>query len=97
MLFGPLTPNHHPIHAPTTVAPAAPISGPSRPNPAPEMWSAILASARRRRTSCTWPPSDVPAVSAEDLSSTLVAIYLIPPEVRQRARVAARLAEEARR
>ncbi|MDX3617760.1 MULTISPECIES: hypothetical protein [Streptomyces] len=61
------------------------------------MWAAILASARRRRASRPWPPTDVPAITAEDITSTLVGIYLLLPEVRQRARGAARLAEEVGR
>lgn len=67
------------------------------PQPSPEMWAAILASARRRRGSCRRPPRQLPAITADEITSTLVGIYLLPPEVRQRARAAARVAEEAYR
>ncbi|QFQ96962.1 hypothetical protein F9278_12895 [Streptomyces phaeolivaceus] len=68
-----------------------------RSNPSPEVWAAILASARRRRTPRSWPPSHLPTITAEEITSTLVGSYLLPPEVRQRARAAARLAEEVYR
>lgn len=90
MLFGP-------PESSRTACATAPQTTPSPPvhNPSPEMWAAILASARRRRAPSPWPPSVLPAISAHDITSTLVGTYLHPPEIRQRARAAARFAEEA--
>lgn len=65
------------------------------PRPSPEMWAPFLASARRRRTSPSRPRPDLPAITADDISTTLVGAYLLLPEVRQRVRGAVRLAEEA--
>jgi hypothetical protein len=50
----------------------------------PEMWAAILAGARRRRAPRPWLPVELPAITADDIASTLVGAYLILPEVRQR-------------
>lgn len=96
VLFGPLEPEH----GAATLASAAPaalpaIPSPSPDTPSPEVWAAILVSARRRRVALSWPPSDVPPISADDITSTLVGTYLLPPEIRQRARATARFTEEA--
>lgn len=72
-----------------------PAQRPPAPNLSPEMWAAILASARRRRAPRRWPASVLPAISADDITSTLVGTYLLLPEGRQRALIAARLVEEA--
>lgn len=77
------------------VATLPPEPSPSAPRPSPDIWAAILASARRRRAPRPWPPGRPPAITADDITSRLVGIYLLPPEVRQRARAAARLAEGA--
>lgn len=96
VLFGPPEPEQGAASrasAATTALPAP--TSPSPRAPSPEVWAAILASARRRRANLPWAPSDVPAISSEDITSTLVGIYLLLPVVRQRARAAARVAEEA--
>lgn len=93
VLFGPSPPDWRTPRETTAVLKM--ILAPSLPNPSPELWAAILAGARRRRASCPWPPTDVPAITAEDITSTLVGAYLLQPAVRQRARAAARLAEES--
>lgn len=95
VLFGPPHPDYD--TARDTAVPATPttLPGLSLRTPSPEMWAAILASARRRRTSRPWPPTVLPAISADDITSTLVGTYLLAPEVHQRARAAARFAEEA--
>lgn len=54
--------------------------------PSPEMWAAFLASARRRRGSHPRPHTELPAITANDISSTLVGAYLLTPEVRQHIR-----------
>ncbi len=86
-----------PDYARTTL-PAAPQSVPDghAHHPSPEIWAALLTSARRRRAPHLWPPSPLPTITAADITSRLVGLYLLPPEVHQRARAAARLAEEAR-
>ncbi|MGC9541850.1 hypothetical protein [Streptomyces sp. UG1] len=61
--------------------------------PSPEMWAAILASARRRRAAHPWPTTELPAIAADDIASTLVGAYLLPPEVRRRALFTAPFAE----
>ncbi|MDX3067277.1 hypothetical protein PV518_34755 [Streptomyces sp. ND04-05B] len=59
----------------------------SYPHPSPEMWAAFLASARRRRTRCSWArKADLPGITAEEISSTLVGAYLLTPEVRRQRR-----------
>ncbi|KFG05939.1 hypothetical protein [Streptomyces scabiei] len=61
----------------------------SVPHPSPEMWAAFLASSRRRRTRCSWArEADLPGITAEEISSTLVGVYLLTPEVRQQRRQA---------
>lgn len=91
MLFGPPEPSR----AACATASAAPAPSPAAPHPSPEMWEAILAGARRRRVPRQGLPSAPPPISAEDITSTLVGIYLLPPAVRQQAGSATRLAEEA--
>ena len=59
----------------------------------PEMWAAILAGARRRRTPGPWSSAEPPAITAGDIGSTLVGAYLLLPEARQRALSAARFGE----
>lgn len=61
--------------------------------PSPEMWAPFLASARRRRTSPPRPRAGLPAITADDISSTLVGAYLLPPEVHQRIGQATQFAE----
>ncbi|MFE7762046.1 hypothetical protein [Streptomyces sp. NPDC057438] len=59
----------------------------SIPHPSPEMWAAFLASARRRRARCSWArKADLPGITAEEISSTLVGASLLTPEVRQQRR-----------
>ena len=86
-------------HPPDTCVDATPEATPNLPArcPSPEMWAAFLASARRRRARCPWPRTELPTITADDITSALVGTYLLPPEVRQRARAAARLAEETYR
>ncbi len=77
------------------VATWQPAASPPAPPASPEIWAAILASARRRRAPHLWPSGQLPAITAADITSRLVGLYLLPPEVHQHARAAARLAEEA--
>lgn len=62
-----------------------PLPGLTLQRPSPEMWAAILASARRRRTPGSWSSAAPPAITAEDIGSTLVGAYLLLPEGRQGA------------
>lgn len=97
VLFGPPRPAYG-TATPVSAAPTEPRTfwSPCPRNPSPEVWAAILVSARRRRgAALPWPPSDIPAITSDDITSTLVGTYLLPPVVRQRARAAARLADEA--
>lgn len=73
----------------------APEPVPSLParRPSPEMWSAFLASARRRRASYPCPRTELPAITADDISSTLVGAYLLTPEGRQHIGCAKQFAE----
>ncbi|MDX3516640.1 hypothetical protein [Streptomyces scabiei] len=66
----------------------------SIPHPSPEMWAAFLASARRRRARCSWArKADLPGITAEEISSTLVGACLLSPEVRRQRRQAQQFVE----
>ncbi|WEH15603.1 hypothetical protein [Streptomyces sp. VNUA24] len=66
----------------------------SLPHPSPEMWAAFLASSRRRRARCPWARgADLPGITAEEISSTLVGAYLLTPEVRRQRRQAQQFME----
>lgn len=62
-------------------------------HPSPEMWAAILIGARRRRARRPWPYTELPAITADDITSTLVGAYLLLPEMRQRALAAMQFME----
>lgn len=86
MLFGPSSPDRRaaPDTDSTGIGLEAAAGAPAR-RPSPEMWGAILAGARRRRASPRWPDTRLPAITANDIASTLVGAYLLPPDVRQHA------------
>lgn len=92
MLFGLPAPEVHHQPPPPCEGPAL-WPGPPPRSPSPEMWAAFLASARRRRGSQPQPRAELPAITPDDISSTLVGAYLLTPEVRQHLRYARRLAE----
>lgn len=85
VLFGP---PERDCRAALTTPPGLPVQSPS-----PEMRAAILAGARRRRGPSSWSLAEPPAITAQDIGSTLVGAYLLLPEVRQRALSAARFGE----
>lgn len=91
MLFGPPESSR----ALCSVASPEPAPSPPAPHPSPEMWEAILAGARHRGVPRQASHGAPPAISSDDITSTLVGTYLLPPAVLQRARAAARSAEEA--
>ncbi|WP_405960453.1 hypothetical protein OG235_20710 [Streptomyces sp. NBC_00024] len=91
VLFGPPPEPNRAAHEPDTTPATAP--GLPAHHPSPEIWAAILASARRRRARCPWAPAELPAIAEDDIASTLVGAYLILPEARQRARQARQFAE----
>ncbi|WP_371578559.1 hypothetical protein [Streptomyces sp. NBC_01314] len=61
--------------------------------PSPEMCAAFLPSARRRGTSTPRSRTELPVITADDINSTLVGAYLLPPEAHQRIRQAQQFAE----
>ncbi|GEC09930.1 hypothetical protein SSP24_75850 [Streptomyces spinoverrucosus] len=65
-------------HVRTTPIPAVPPDLTGRPSP--EMWAAILAGARRRRTAHRWPSGA--ATVWEPETSALVRAYVLAPEER---------------
>lgn len=105
VLFGPPPESGHADHEPDTApaaaqgtraaVPATRDTAPGQPahHPSPEMWAAFLASARRRRTPRPWPPADLPAITRDDIASTLVGAYVLTSEVRQQRRQARQFAE----
>lgn len=70
-----------------------PESSLSTRHPAPEMWANFLASARAHGGSRSRPHTEVPPITTDDINSTLVGAYLLPPEMRQRRRYAYQLTE----
>jgi hypothetical protein len=93
MLFGPPKPGRSAARdTGTGTSPTAVLGMPVR-HPSPEMWAAILVGARRRRAPHPWPYTEPPAITAEDIVSTLVGAYLIHPEACQRPLSAAQFAQ----
>jgi hypothetical protein len=63
-------------------------------NPSPEMWSAILAGARRRRAPYVWPSPELPAVECDSITGAFVRAYVLSED--ERARVLTAPVGEAR-